>query len=39
MEEDKTELIISDGQEARENAESTEGKLQETIKKIKETAV
>lgn len=39
MEEDKTELIISDGQEARENAESTEDKLQETIKKIKETAV
>ena len=39
MEEDKTELIISDGQEARENAESTENKLQETIKKIKETAV
>ena len=39
MEEDKTELIISDGQEARENAESPENKLQETIKKIKETAV
>ncbi len=39
MEEDKTELIISDGQEARENVESTENKLQETIKKIKETAV
>lgn len=39
MEEDKIELIISDGQESREHQESPENKLQETIKKIKETAV
>jgi hypothetical protein len=39
MEEDKIELIISDGQESQEHQESPENKLQETIKKIKETAV
>ena len=39
MEEDKIELIISVGQESREHQESPENKLQETIKKIKETAV
>ena len=39
MEEDKIELIISDGQDSREHQESPENKLQETIKKIKETAV
>lgn len=39
MEEDKIEIIIPDGQESKETLEKPENKLQETIKKIKETAV
>lgn len=42
MEEDKIEIMSSDGQESQktlESPEKPENKLQETIKKIKETAV
>ena len=42
MEEDKIEIMSPDGQESQktlESPEKPENKLQETIKKIKETAV